>query len=41
MKLTYIIAIVFFVIGASELKACEYVETNTDMSVAYGIMGVK
>jgi len=39
MKLTYIILIVCFFIGISELKACEY--TDVDMSDDYKFIGIK
>lgn len=41
MKLTYIILIVFFIAGISELRACEYTETEYDLDHVYKIMGVK
>ena len=41
MKLTYIILIVFFFIGISELKACEYVEPESSIDYIYGMTGVK
>ena len=41
MKLTYIVLVVFFIAGMSELKACEYTETEYDLDRVYKMMGVK